>query len=351
VASSSETGVAAGHRAAAVVLLVHGPGQRPAPGPAGPGQLGLGREALDVADAEVGDDLQVLGQAEGLGELTLVEEGDPADAEALGAGGEPEVLHGEAGGERRHHRLRVAAEGVPAAAGRIAGHDDVDRGLEDRLDLERGEGLRARLGQRGGVRAALTDRQVVHGPAALLVAQHQEVPGLGEADRGRGVRGLEDPGEDLGGQLVGQEVVADVAPLVDDAVDGLERLLAVTRRAAVVSGGGGCGCGLGRRGGRGRGCGRGLRFGGLLGPGTRGTRRGGGGRGRLRGLLRGRAAAGGRRRRRRGGRDGRGWRLDGCRGRRLGGLRLCLRLRLDLRRCLRLVGLGLPVLRLLLSLG
>jgi hypothetical protein len=48
------------------------------------------------------------------------------------------------------------------------------------------------------------------------------------------VRGLEDPGEDVGGQLVGQEVVPDVAALVDDAVDGLERVLAVPGSAAVL---------------------------------------------------------------------------------------------------------------------
>ncbi len=92
--------VLAGQGAAPVGLLVDDPGQRAALGPAGLEQLGLLGELVDVADAQVGDDFEVLGQAQFADHLALVEEADPADAQALGAGGEPEVLDGQRGGVR-----------------------------------------------------------------------------------------------------------------------------------------------------------------------------------------------------------------------------------------------------------
>src|SRR5581483_5502172 len=175
-------------------------------------------------------------------------------------------------------------------------------------------------GQGLGIGAALAHGQVVHPPTHRLVADDQEVPGLGEPDGGGGVRGFQDAGEGLGGHLVGQEVVAHVPALVDDPVDGGERVVFVGGRAVRIlaglplhggslrlglrlrlmlrHGGGGGGCGLllrcggglplhrgrclgvcrsgGRGGGRGRRCGaagdRLLRDGRVL---RRGARRGG----------------------------------------------------------------------------
>lgn len=109
--------VLAGQRATAVRLLVDDPRQRAALGPAGLHQLGLVRELVDVADAQVGDHFEVLGQAQRADHLALVEEADPADTEALGAGGEPEVLDRERGGVRRHLRLGVAGRGCGGRRG------------------------------------------------------------------------------------------------------------------------------------------------------------------------------------------------------------------------------------------
>lgn len=101
----------AGQGAAAVRLLVDDPGQRAALRPARLHEFGLHGELVDVTDTEVRDDFQVLGQSQGADHLALVEEADPADAEALGAGGEPEVLDGECRGVRGHLRLGVAGRG------------------------------------------------------------------------------------------------------------------------------------------------------------------------------------------------------------------------------------------------
>lgn len=182
-----------GQRAAAVRLLVDDPGERAALGPARLHQLGLLGELVDVAHAEVGHDFEVFGQAEGADHLALVEEADPADAEALGAGGEPEVLDGECGGVRRHLRLGVPTEGVAAAPGRVGGDDDVHRSVEDGLDLQFLELLGAALGEGLGVRLALALGQFVHRTAGLGRADDDEVPGLRVADARRGVRGFEHP--------------------------------------------------------------------------------------------------------------------------------------------------------------
>ena len=82
------------------------------------GEFRFGREPGHVAQAKIGDHLQVRGQPELGGELALVEEAHPADAEAFGPGGQPQVGHREHAGEIRGLRLDVAAERVPAAAGR-----------------------------------------------------------------------------------------------------------------------------------------------------------------------------------------------------------------------------------------
>ncbi|GAB3957753.1 hypothetical protein GCM10028832_15230 [Streptomyces sparsus] len=183
----------AGQHPASVGLLVHHPGQRAALRPAGLDELGLVGEGVHVPDAEVGDHLQVVGQAEFPHHLPLVEEADPADAEPFGTRGEPQVLHRERGRVGRHLRLGVAAERVAAAPGGVRGDDDVDRGVENGLDLQFLELLRPGLRQRLRVRLTLAGGQLVHGPPGLLRADDDEVPGLGVADAGSGVGRLQHP--------------------------------------------------------------------------------------------------------------------------------------------------------------
>ena len=216
---------------ASVRLLVHDPRQRAALGPARLRELRLGRELVDVPDTQVRDHFEVLGQFEGADHLALVEEADPADAEALRPRGEPQVLHGERRGVGRHLRLGVPSEGVPAAAGRIGGDHDVDGGVEDGLDLQFLELLRAALRQGLGVGVALTLGHLVHGTAGVLGADDHEVPGLGVSDARRRVGRLEDAEQHVVRDRVGAEAVADVAALAHQPVHGL----------ALVVGEPGCG--------------------------------------------------------------------------------------------------------------
>ena len=79
------------------------------------------------------------------------------DGEALGAGGEPEVLDGERGGVRHQPRLPGRSCGAPAAPGLVGGDHDVDGGVEDGLCGELGELPGTCPGEGGRVRLALPD--------------------------------------------------------------------------------------------------------------------------------------------------------------------------------------------------
>ena len=77
---------------------------------------------------------------------------DPEIAGGIfGPGGQPEILHGGRDGEGRHPRIGVPTQGVGAAASRIARDDDVERGRQNRLDLEPVEAAGAPGGQARGV--------------------------------------------------------------------------------------------------------------------------------------------------------------------------------------------------------
>ena len=222
--------------AAAELLSVHRPRHRPAARPPGRGEFRFGRELGHVAQAKIGDHLQVRGQPELRGQLTLVEEAHPANAEAFGPGGQPQVGHREHAGEIRGLGLDMAAERVPSAAGAIAGDHDVDRGVQDRGDLQPVERAGPRAGQAGGELVAVPARQggdlLPPGP----VGDHDEVPGLGETHRRCLVGGREQPAEHVGGHRVGPEAPPDVPALRDHPVHGLPLLVRVAVLAWVVAG-------------------------------------------------------------------------------------------------------------------
>jgi hypothetical protein len=120
---------------------------------------GSGRELVHVADAQIGDDLDVRGQPELGGELALVEEAHPADPQALGPGGQPQVRHREHAGEVRGPRLGGPAQRVPAAAGPVAADRDVDRRVQDGLDLQPVERAGPGAGQVRGERVPVPSGQ------------------------------------------------------------------------------------------------------------------------------------------------------------------------------------------------
>lgn len=112
--------------------------------PAGLLQHRLVQEAvLWVADAEVGDRDHALRYAQYFAQRIVAHDAHPPDAEPLGAGGEPQVLNREA----RAVDVGLGDAAAPedrlrAASRRVAGDAEVQRGVQDALQLQR-ELLRA----------------------------------------------------------------------------------------------------------------------------------------------------------------------------------------------------------------
>ena len=173
-----------------------------------------------MAKAQIGHRRDLRRQIQDFAQVPLAEDADPADPDPFGPGGQPEVLHrADSGIEVGVQVMRAPQHGRPAP-GPVAGDAEVQRRLADALQLELGVERPARLAEhlpRLGVGAV---ERGAHRLPHAGVADHDEVPRLRQADRGRGVGGLEDPGQRGGVDRIGQELAAHVATLADGAVDG-----------------------------------------------------------------------------------------------------------------------------------
>ena len=88
-----------------------------------------------------------------------IEDRHPAEAEAFGAGGQPQVLDGARHRGQVHLRQGAAAEDVPVAV--VAECDDEEFGaFEDALDLQRQELVAARAQRSRGAAALVVDQGV-----------------------------------------------------------------------------------------------------------------------------------------------------------------------------------------------
>jgi hypothetical protein len=113
----------------------------------------------------------------------------------------------------------MPAQRVGAASSGIAGDHDVERGRQDRLDLDaiKQAGASGRKGGSEGV--ALSGGECLDPPALLDVAQQQKVPGLAQADAGGLMGRDEDPLEHGIIDGVHGEPCPDVAARGDGVID------------------------------------------------------------------------------------------------------------------------------------
>src|SRR5207248_2706930 len=112
----------------------------------------------------------------------------------------------------------VAAQNGRAAALRGVGDHDRQGGLHHAVDLDPDEACRG-VGVEGGDEDVplVADVPVERLPQGR-VADHDEVPRLGQTDTGRRVGGGEDPVEDLGRDRCAGELAVYVPAAVDDVV-------------------------------------------------------------------------------------------------------------------------------------
>src|SRR5206468_11925434 len=138
------------------------------------------------ADAQVGEGLDARRNPEELAQVVGAVEADPADAESLGAGGQPEVLHGARRAVDVGLGDRAAAEHLDAGVARVAAHAHAERRLDDALDLLVEELPRA-LGEAVRLAQALAPGEAADRHARPEVANDDEAPRLHQPDRRRAV--------------------------------------------------------------------------------------------------------------------------------------------------------------------
>ena len=183
-AAASGTGVPVGGASPRRPALVRGRHRRADAACAQPARSRPGRDRALVgpADAQPRHGLDRVGDAEHGAQLGGPVEADPADAEALGARGEPQVL------DRAGGRVDVgrgdgrAAQDLGPRGRRHAAHAHPDGRLEDALDLLVEEGPCPRSEARRLARA-LALGQGAHARAGLGGAHDDEAPRLRQPDR------------------------------------------------------------------------------------------------------------------------------------------------------------------------
>ncbi|MNY21983.1 hypothetical protein D3C86_1555660 [compost metagenome] len=156
--------------------------------------------------------------------VAIVENADPADADAFGAGCEPEILDGADGGIDIRARIMGAAQHHLAAACGIAGDADAERGLADAFKFQAPvESLllalehrrRLLIGAAEGHKGRLTDR---------AIGDEGKIPRLHETDRGCRMGRLQETLHQIIRQRIGQELIAHVTTGFNGAVNRLALL-------------------------------------------------------------------------------------------------------------------------------
>lgn len=95
--------------------------------PALPFEIGFVVELGRVAEAAIGDWLDVVGDAKNGLEVVVVEDADPPHANVLGSGCQPEGLYRASGAVQVHFGVCCSAEHNIARPGSITRHDDPER--------------------------------------------------------------------------------------------------------------------------------------------------------------------------------------------------------------------------------
>ncbi|QTK78500.1 hypothetical protein AT6N2_C0627 [Agrobacterium tumefaciens] len=193
--------------------------QRHALPPALHRQFRLCIKRIDATKAQPGDDLDMIGDIQNGPDIAVVENADPADADAFGAGREPEVLDGADGGIDIRAWIMGAAQHHLATPCRIAGDADAERGLADAFELQAAVErlLLARKHRRRLFIGAAEGHpcRLAHG----AVGNEGEVPRLHETNGGSGMRRFQEALDEIVRQRVWQELVAHITPRLDGAVD------------------------------------------------------------------------------------------------------------------------------------
>lgn len=211
-------------------LAVKGVADRAAHAPAGLLEHRSLAEVARVTDAQIRDWLDA-GRERQLGaEHCRLDDAHPADADPLGARGEPQVLDRAAHARAHGLRLHGRAEDRLVPRAQIGDDANVERRIADALELVR-EVLRAALVRKArGLRLAAAQEARADAHAPLDVAHDDEPPRLRETHARRERRRPEDARERRIVDLTGDEL-ANVAAKLEHAIDRRARVFVEAMRA------------------------------------------------------------------------------------------------------------------------
>ena len=147
-------------------------------------EFGGGAVFLGGAEAEVADEAPFLGDFEGCGDGGRVEDGDPAEAEAVGAGGEPDGVDGHHGGVVGGFGHGGAAEAGAFFGGAVGEDGEVAGGFIEAGEFEAGVEGGATGGLAGEGSGVAGFEAGADCGAAGGVVDEDEAPGLAETDGG-----------------------------------------------------------------------------------------------------------------------------------------------------------------------
>lgn len=216
-----EQGIGGGRASLARVaprIEVNQRARRQSIGPLCAGEYGAVGKLADVADAQIGDGNDVIGDAENFGERVVAHDADPSHPQALGACREPKIFDRQA----RRVNLDIANAGLAEHGGTeaigLAGDDKVERSFEDAFELEREIFFAALAAELSRIFLALGFEDFLHAPAPLEAAHDDEVPRLREADTGGMMRRGQHARQHIVGNWIGNEL-PDVAAAEDRLVE------------------------------------------------------------------------------------------------------------------------------------
>ena len=161
--------------------------------PAGPLQTRRGRPLVGPAETQPAQGDHTVGQVQQRGEVLRLEQRHPPDAEALGTGGEPQVLDRAGARPQVGVGERGAAEHACGGGASVAAHHHPQRRVPDavQLEVEQSPGrVRCQARRLGQPLAVGHQRRPLPG---RRVPDDDEAPGLGVPDRRAGVGCREHP--------------------------------------------------------------------------------------------------------------------------------------------------------------
>lgn len=192
----------------------------PAP-PPGRFQIGLLFKLGHVAEAKIGKDRHGLRHPDHSLQLLVIQNTHPADADAFGPGGQPQILNGATGAVQVRGAHRGTTEHIWSAAPPAACDAQIDRcffypfQLQPSIERPSGTCILA------GCSSVGIQKQVFDCALRRTIADDHKIPRLHESHRTRLMRRRQHPYQHVIRNRIGQEISAYITAREYHPIDGI----------------------------------------------------------------------------------------------------------------------------------